>query len=139
MDRLPSATTEDQRCRLCHDQVESHAHLFFACNFSLRVRWLVSNKAKMHWPNLPWDELLEWLQQRTTPTGNIMLWVSFLVLSSMVYHIWQERNRRRFDDHSQPAHMLYELIARQIRVQLMEYPNRQDIPEGLKTIWNIED
>ena len=72
---------------------------------------MVSNKAKMQWPNLPWDELLEWLQKRITQPGSITLWVSFLVLSTLVYHLWQERNRRRFDDHSQPPNMLCELIT----------------------------
>ncbi|KAB5541586.1 hypothetical protein DKX38_014560 [Salix brachista] len=112
MDRLPRNAENDTTCKLCRREGESHDHLFFNCGYS---------------------------KKRTTAIGNFLQWISYLALSSTIYHLWRERNRRTFDNSGQPTKNLCDDILTQIRTQLMEHPRRDDIPDLHQRIWNLRD
>ncbi|KAJ6308766.1 hypothetical protein OIU76_018368 [Salix suchowensis] len=136
-DRLPRIVENDSICNLCRREGESHDHLFFNCGYSKKVWELISTKAQIAWPMLPWQDLLTWLEQRTTARGNFLQWISYLALSSTIYHLWRERNRRTFDSSGQPTKNLCDDILAQIRTQLMEHLRRVDIPDLHQRIWNL--
>ena len=138
-DRLPRTAENDNTCNLCRREGESHDHLFFNCGYSKKVWELITTKAKIAWPMLPWQDLLTWLEQRTTVTGNFLQWISYLALSSTIYHLWRERNRRTFDNSGQSTNTLCDDILVQIRTQLMEHTRKEDIPDLHQRIWNLRD
>ncbi|KAJ6673638.1 hypothetical protein OIU85_012630 [Salix viminalis] len=138
-DRLPNITEEDGICKLCRREGESHDHLFFHYGYSKQVWDLIASKANITWPTLPWQELLSWIERRSTTKGNFHQWISFLALSSTIYHLWRERNRRIFTNSGHPPNAISKGILVQIRTQLMESPRRLDIPEIHQRTWNLRD
>ncbi|XP_073061666.1 uncharacterized protein [Primulina eburnea] len=94
-DRLPYAI--DKACILCDGNIESVDHLFFRCAFSIAV----------------WTDIKNWLGMskimgsttavlrayRNHYGGKSMLArLRASALAATVYHIWNARNRRMFDD-----------------------------------------
>ncbi|KAJ6294296.1 hypothetical protein OIU76_022390 [Salix suchowensis] len=138
-DRLPNNAEDDGICMLCRREGETHDHLFFHCGYSKKVWNMIASKANITWPALPWQDLLTWIERRTTPTGNFHQWISYLALSSTIYHLWRERNRRIFSNCGQPPNATSKGILAQIRTQLMESPRRSDIPEIYQRSWNLRD
>ncbi|GFZ02541.1 hypothetical protein Acr_15g0011490 [Actinidia rufa] len=57
----------DPSCVLCHQDVESHEHLFFRCSFSGQILAKVLNRFQVIRSPIGWSEELEWA------TGN---WIS---------------------------------------------------------------
>ncbi|KAJ6314352.1 hypothetical protein OIU78_017928 [Salix suchowensis] len=119
MDRIHNVNVEDRSCKPCNQVAETHEHLFFQCQFSAQVWQSVNNKANMHWPSLPWTNLLKWTMNRVKKKGNINNRTGSLLLSSTVYHLWKKRNRRIFNDHYQASQTDSEDIYQQIRTQLI--------------------
>ncbi|KAL2224531.1 UNVERIFIED_CONTAM: hypothetical protein Sindi_3020800 [Sesamum indicum] len=67
-------------CILCDEgAMESHSHLFFRCRFSHQRLFEIRRWIRFHWPNRDWGTDIRTL------------------LASCVYHIWRERNLRRFE------------------------------------------
>ncbi|XP_059306387.1 uncharacterized protein LOC132057800 [Lycium ferocissimum] len=86
----------DPICQLCSvGEVETHKHLFFECNYASFV-W----QTLLHWTGIrrqigTWDEEVQWMSRRVTSSSPKWAILGF-VFTSVVYHIWMERNARRF-------------------------------------------
>ncbi|KAB5548042.1 hypothetical protein DKX38_011448 [Salix brachista] len=138
-DRVHTVNMEDGSCKLCNQATETHEHLFFQCLFSAQVWQTVNNKAKMHWPSLPWADLLQWAMSRVKKKGGINNHIGSLLLSSTVYHLWQERNRRIFCDHHKASQAISADIYQQVRTQLIHAQDRLKWPVQVQTTWNLLD
>ena len=126
---------ESNRCPLCDEEVESHDHLFFSCNYSSTVWQSVKQQAQIHWPSIRWNALLQWASNQFRSKKNVINLLSRHMLSSTVYFIWTERNNRIFQRHYKPPAMLSREVLSQVRLLLMNFHG--DIPSSMCMRWNI--
>ncbi|KAJ6432335.1 hypothetical protein OIU84_019555 [Salix udensis] len=136
MDRMHYTNGEDTNCRLCTRDPETHDHLFFTCRYSLQVWKYIQAKTHSRWPNLSWFSLVEWTSRRYQDTKSINNRIGALILAATVYYIWQERNRRIFQQLSQSVSTVGEAIFQVLRDQLMSN-NGLSMADGTRAIWNI--
>ncbi|KAJ6724821.1 hypothetical protein OIU85_022712 [Salix viminalis] len=101
MDRAHGITLGNQTCKLCNRADETHEHLFFQCPFSTKVWLSVKTRANILWPNLRWSDLLSWVLHRVKKKDSINNYIGSLAFTSTAYHLWQERNRRIFQNNYQ--------------------------------------
>ncbi|KAJ6917686.1 hypothetical protein NC652_019881 [Populus alba x Populus x berolinensis] len=137
MDHLQSTgIIRNATCIFCGLQTETHEHLFFECQFS-RVVWQTINaKASIHWPYLPWQNLLSWTTANYCKNTDIQHLIARLVLSTTVYYIWYERNNRIFKQIYRTSQELRDEAFEIIRACLMNKDHMQ-IPAIFKSIWNL--
>ncbi|KAJ6981609.1 hypothetical protein NC653_024876 [Populus alba x Populus x berolinensis] len=55
----------------------------------------------------------------------------------MVYSLWQERNRRIFDNHFQPPQTAAEEIINLIRTHITNMEHKCIIPALIRDIWGL--
>ncbi|XP_019235475.1 PREDICTED: uncharacterized protein LOC109215818 [Nicotiana attenuata] len=88
-------------CVLCNaDTEETHTHLFFECDYSRKMwssflRWIGDNRQVG-----TWEEEIERLttkQCNSRAHAEVLGWL----LAATVYHVWNERNARRFQEQQQ--------------------------------------
>ncbi|KAL0297927.1 UNVERIFIED_CONTAM: hypothetical protein Sangu_3170000 [Sesamum angustifolium] len=85
-------------CILCQDGLtETHDHLFFSCSFSRRCFAIIRQQIPLPWPHRDWQHGVQWASSRWRGKHVVNAFRS--LLASIVYHIWQERNARRFQQH----------------------------------------
>ncbi|KAL2235456.1 UNVERIFIED_CONTAM: hypothetical protein Sindi_1277800 [Sesamum indicum] len=84
-------------CILCDEgATESHPHLFFRCRFSRQCLYEIRRRIRFHWPNRDWATDIEWATRKWRGK-HIINRAYHTLLAACVYHIWKERNLRRFD------------------------------------------
>ena len=137
MDRLHNEGMVDRICKLCNQEVETHDHLFFLCGFAAQVWRTIANRSRTYWPPLHWHQLLQWTAQRYKNRRSISNLIGPSILATTVYHLWQERNRRIFQNRFQEAINISGDIYHHIRDNLANHPNRVDLPAQVRTVWNI--
>ncbi|GJW77335.1 RNA-directed DNA polymerase, eukaryota, reverse transcriptase zinc-binding domain protein [Tanacetum coccineum] len=98
------------KCSLCNVCADSHDHLFFGCNYSKKVWGKIKVKGKM---GIDSDNLNSLVLQLyiNLHKNKILLIVNKLILSSTMYHIWMERNKRNFQNLLRYDEELYEAIV----------------------------
>lgn len=87
---------QERACILCKQDLESHDHLLFTSQFS-QYLWQLC-KIKLGMQGTSAGSLAEealWIQQQFKERNQLFI-LSRVVLSGVVWHIWQERNRRIF-------------------------------------------
>ncbi|KAL2235573.1 UNVERIFIED_CONTAM: hypothetical protein Sindi_1289500 [Sesamum indicum] len=84
-------------CTLCDEgATESHSPLFFRCKFSRQCLIEVHRRVRFHWPNRDWLTDIQWATRKWS--GRHIINIAYrALLASCVYHIWRERNLRRFE------------------------------------------
>ncbi|KAJ6752481.1 hypothetical protein OIU85_002855 [Salix viminalis] len=130
-------SVEERTCKLCSSEAETHDHLFFQCRYSAQVWQTITGRACNHWPSLPWISLLEWTSTRFHRSKNMEDMIGPLLLASSVYHLWQERNSRIFQNNVKSVHTLSEEVHQQMRDLLSNADTRHGITEAIGNIWNI--
>ncbi|KAL0347741.1 UNVERIFIED_CONTAM: hypothetical protein Scaly_1790100 [Sesamum calycinum] len=86
----------DNGCVLCDGQhVEAHDHLFFNCQFSRRCLQIVQRQVRFHWPHSGWQQGIHWASKRWR-SAHLLNEASRALLAALVYHLWTERNNRKF-------------------------------------------
>ncbi|KAL2237591.1 UNVERIFIED_CONTAM: hypothetical protein Sindi_0950800 [Sesamum indicum] len=105
-------------CILCNeDLTETHAHLFFQCRFSRRCLTEIRRTIRFMWPNREWKDDITWASRRWR--GKHIINMSYrALLASCVYHIWKERNLRRFDHTERTPTTIALLIIEDIRQRI---------------------
>ena len=74
--------------------MDSHSHLFFTCDFSRTVWRQVKKEVELYGFHEDWDTILHALRSDRGPR----LLAQKLALEATVYTLWNERNRRLFQD-----------------------------------------
>ena len=82
-------------CILCRTSPESHSHLFFACPYSSRVWSATLSFAGELWQPMPWNDFVAWAALNWKGKSMKFL-ICRLCLAATVYHLWMERNNRKF-------------------------------------------
>jgi len=139
MDRLHSVgILTNNTCILCGINVESHEHLFFECNFTGTVWRAINTKAKMHWPCIPWQQLLQWASVHCQQRNNIISMIARLLLSTSVYILWHERNNRIFSNSYKTAQAIVEEIFQLLRTHITNMEHTCRIPDFICTVWGLQ-
>ncbi|KAL2249911.1 UNVERIFIED_CONTAM: hypothetical protein Sindi_2464800 [Sesamum indicum] len=138
------ATTDKQwlshleGCVLCNeDDLETHTHLFFQCHYSRRCLTAIRQTIRFLWPNKEWKLDIEWASRKWR--GKHIINMTLLaLLGSYVYHIWRERNLRRFKHTARTPVTLTSLIIEDVRLQILSI----NLPNSVSTsalyrLWRI--
>ncbi|KAL0455563.1 UNVERIFIED_CONTAM: hypothetical protein Slati_0895500 [Sesamum latifolium] len=109
----------DNTCVLCSTgEIESHTHLFFQCEFSRVCLRILEAEVRFTVPRIGWQHTIMWSSRRWRGKHP---WnaTSRALLASIVYHIWKERNKRRFGNISTTPERTARLCIEQIRLILI--------------------
>ncbi|KAL0294632.1 UNVERIFIED_CONTAM: hypothetical protein Scaly_3118000 [Sesamum calycinum] len=136
---LPSTnpSTVDAICGEATRFSESHDHLFFKCWFSKRCLTILKHKIRFPWPYLEWKRGIIWASKRLR--GNHFVNAALrATLAALVYHIWAERNSRKFAATASSAERVSNRVLEDIRMRILA----ADIPPSLQTrslyrIWKL--
>ncbi|GJR69495.1 RNA-directed DNA polymerase, eukaryota, reverse transcriptase zinc-binding domain protein [Tanacetum coccineum] len=112
-DRMVWMQGDTLKCSLCNGCADSHDHLFFDCIFSKKVWGKLMAKGKI---GLYSHSLNNIVMHLAANPHKSKIWqiVNKLILSSAVYHIWMERNKRNFQNLKRSNDALYDVIIRNI-------------------------
>ncbi|KAL0439692.1 UNVERIFIED_CONTAM: hypothetical protein Slati_2452200 [Sesamum latifolium] len=95
----------DRSCILCDSgEGESHSHLFFKCEFAGQCMRRLRVEVHFSLPYVDWQRNVEWASTKWRGRHPINA-AQRATLASVVYHIWRERNNRRFGGHQSTPHM----------------------------------
>ncbi|XP_019228669.1 PREDICTED: uncharacterized protein LOC109209786 [Nicotiana attenuata] len=116
IDRLGRwGVTVANECVLCATKdEESMEYIWFGCEYA-RTIWALL----LQWLNEKhqigsWEEEIEWLKRRTASKarGEILIFL----FTTMVYHVWAERNKRRFQGKTVACNQRIKDIAMELHI-----------------------
>ncbi|KAL0361808.1 UNVERIFIED_CONTAM: hypothetical protein Sradi_3865300 [Sesamum radiatum] len=125
-------------CSLCSGgYVETHQHLLFDCQYSPLCLASIRRRVRFPWPFRDWMTGIRWISSRWRGKHvvNAAYWT---LLASVVYHIWQERNRRQFQNEERTPMVLGRCIVKECRQRIIS----DNLPNSISTcalyrIWKI--
>ncbi|GKF73072.1 RNA-directed DNA polymerase, eukaryota, reverse transcriptase zinc-binding domain protein [Tanacetum coccineum] len=131
-------TIDDLKCALCKRCADSHDHLFFKCEFDLKV-WKEMLKKSSNLQGM--TSLVEIVNiiSNGRNKNNIGMVVNKLMLAATVYFLWQERNQRAFINESRSEEIVCKIIIEQVRNKLLSLKIKKSsnvIKEAKK--WNLQ-
>ncbi|GJY36038.1 RNA-directed DNA polymerase, eukaryota, reverse transcriptase zinc-binding domain protein [Tanacetum coccineum] len=125
-------------CLLCYDEMDSHKHLFFKCEFANKFWRMVKRKIKFHCADMEWQDLITKLSgmQNGNSVGSI---VRRLCLATCVYLVWQERNNKIFRDEARSIDNLFTIFNNiiQWRLSSLKVKKSQAVLSTAE-IWDIK-
>ncbi|KAK9666618.1 hypothetical protein RND81_14G198400 [Saponaria officinalis] len=104
----------DGRCYLCQQNVESHDHLFFGCEFSSRCLQIWSNRSKVQ---VQQHHVWDWWVQWRCRSGTLKKLVAGL-LNSLMYHVWWARNRCYYEQLVVMPEVVVSLAVQDMRMRV---------------------
>ncbi|KAL2251924.1 UNVERIFIED_CONTAM: Retrovirus-related Pol polyprotein from type-1 retrotransposable element R2 [Sesamum indicum] len=106
-------------CILCDEgTAETHTHMFFRCQYSRRCLATVRQHVRFSWPNREWKRDVEWASRKWR--GKHIVNIAYrALLSACIYHIWRERNLRRFEHTQRPERVLATCIVYDVRQRIL--------------------
>ncbi|KAL2245415.1 UNVERIFIED_CONTAM: hypothetical protein Sindi_2809700 [Sesamum indicum] len=105
-------------CVLCDGTMETHTHLFFQCRYSRRCLSEIRRLVRFPWPNRDWANDIDWAARKWRGKHIVNLAYRAL-LASCVYHIWRERNLRRFEHEERTSTTLAFLIVNDVKQKIL--------------------
>ncbi|PKU84501.1 Putative ribonuclease H protein [Dendrobium catenatum] len=113
-------------CSLCSGHLENHTHLFFVCDFSFYILKTVLPEFSSFFfrPTLP--QALDFIENSVllNRAGKDFC---FLVISSITYYIWRERNNRRFSNSRDNVAKVICNISMAVRLKISKWKNKTKI------------
>lgn len=105
--------TATVNCALCGTALETRDHLFFSCNYSSRV-WYILTKGILHSRYTSEWSLLQGILLDTSQS-RLQSFTLRYVFQISLHSLWRERNCRRHGEASNTAPKLAKLIDKEIR------------------------
>ncbi|KAL0295117.1 UNVERIFIED_CONTAM: hypothetical protein Sangu_3204000 [Sesamum angustifolium] len=134
----PWVPRAENGCVLCDGHFnETHEHLFFNCWYSKRCLSILKSKIRFHWPYSEWQRGLIWASKKWR--GNHLVNAAFrATLAALVYHLWIERNNRKFTATSTPAESITGRVLEDVRMRILavECPSSLQV-HNLYRIWHL--
>ncbi|KAL2251110.1 UNVERIFIED_CONTAM: hypothetical protein Sindi_2233300 [Sesamum indicum] len=117
-------------CVLCSlDTLETHQHLLFSCHYSKQCIRILYRKVRFSWTNRGW--MIDGMVVARKWRGKHVVNASYRnLLASLVYHIWQEPNRRKFQQLDREPSALANIILDEIRLRILS----EELPNTISTI-----
>ncbi|KAF5815287.1 putative RNA-directed DNA polymerase [Helianthus annuus] len=108
----------DLRCSLCKRCPDSHKHLFFECEYALAVWRRCKVFGKMIDAPNSWPDIVKFVEEKGFMKS---VWgvIGRLVLAASVYFIWQERNRRQFEEERRSVQQVWLVLEGWGRVGML--------------------
>lgn len=107
-------------CGLCPGS-ESHDHLFFNCPFTNHVWNTIQAKLHVTWPARSWAD---WVTHLSSFKGkSLKSVITRLGFTVTVYHIWIERNWRKFQNQSCTWEIVVHKNGNMVRARLLSLSN----------------
>ena len=127
-------------CLLCHSQVETHDHLFFACSFTSQIWSHILQVGDFSVPSSTWEQLVTWVSL-TWRGKSLQAKVRKLCLSTSVYHVWKERNQRFHLQKFTSAMDVSSTVEAEIRLQLSTFRGVLDNPQNrhIQLRWRLPE
>lgn len=97
-----------QSCVLCGERDETRDHIFFACPYSFTVWNNLAGRLSGYRTDPDWEITLQFLTNNDLQYLDKILLK--LVFQTSIYHIWQERNKRRHHTGYRSVDQLIRLI-----------------------------
>ncbi|GJT69902.1 RNA-directed DNA polymerase, eukaryota, reverse transcriptase zinc-binding domain protein, partial [Tanacetum coccineum] len=113
-------------CPLCEECPDSHEHLFFKCPYSMKIWNELKKKINMEEVNNDWENILNRVTDMACK-NSIRSVLRRVVLAACVYYIWDERNKRFFDNQKRNHEALMQLIINNIRMKLVSLKVKNSI------------
>ncbi|KAL2225359.1 UNVERIFIED_CONTAM: Retrovirus-related Pol polyprotein from type-2 retrotransposable element R2DM [Sesamum indicum] len=122
-------------CILCDEgNAETHTHMFFRCRFSRRCLADIRQQVRFSWPNHEWARDVEW-ESRKWRGKHIVNIAYRALLGACIYHIWRERNLRRFE---RTPTTLSILITEDVRQRILSVNLAKSVStRALYRLWRI--
>ncbi|KAI0513575.1 hypothetical protein KFK09_009600 [Dendrobium nobile] len=122
-----------QLCSLCNSFAENHNHLFFACDFSFNILKFILPYVNCFLLRPTLAQVLEFFINSNCFT---CLEKDFccLSVSCILYHLWRERNSRRFSDLRTNSVRLICNITTAIRFKISRWKNKDNLLQRF-TAW----
>ncbi|KAL0926686.1 hypothetical protein M5K25_002930 [Dendrobium thyrsiflorum] len=122
-------TVSDPVCPLCLSDMESLKHIFFDCNYSFSVisSFLPSFQSFYLRPSLSqaFQHVSNLHETKVVKRGLL------LTLNAIIYHLWRERNNRRFNSTSICTVSIAKLISKAIKFKLSSWKYKEYLLEKL--------
>ncbi|XP_060200662.1 uncharacterized protein LOC132628929 [Lycium barbarum] len=111
----------DPICKLCTiGATENHRHLFFECSYSKFIWQTLLHWMEIQRPIGDWNTEVQWMAKRVNNKNPKWTILGF-VFTATVYHVWRERNARRFQQTSRSSMDRTREIALQIHIAGQQY------------------
>ncbi|KAL0302605.1 UNVERIFIED_CONTAM: hypothetical protein Scaly_3027300 [Sesamum calycinum] len=125
-------------CLLCDGLFqETHDHLFFNCVYTRRCLAIIQRQVRFYWPYFEWQKGIIWASKKWRGT-HLVNAASRAVLAALVYHLWLERNKRKFQATASSADSVAARVIEDIRMRILSdelIPSLQT--RALYRIWKI--
>ncbi|XP_019242188.1 PREDICTED: uncharacterized protein LOC109222269 [Nicotiana attenuata] len=107
---------EEVNCPLCNEAEETIDHLLFKCRiaggiWSKLLQWQGITRTPMEW-----KREIQWAEGKATG-NNAHAQVYRLTLACAVYYIWNERNRRVFQEQQKIVEVIVRQIAQEVAIR----------------------
>ncbi|KAL2246377.1 UNVERIFIED_CONTAM: hypothetical protein Sindi_2905900 [Sesamum indicum] len=125
-------------CNLCNEgATETHDHLFFQCRFIRQCITEIRKIVRFSWPNRDWMTDILWPSRRWR--GQHIINMSYrALLASCVYHIWKERNLRRFEQTERTPSTMAVVIIEDIKQRIHSSVSTQSLFRLWRIPWPVE-
>lgn len=116
----------DVKCPLCNSCPDSHSHLFFKCDYSLKI-WSAM-KMKLSSGSLPndWKDIIEALVNLPNNDA-IRSILRRIVVAAGIYYVWNERNKRLFENEKRTEEIVIGIILEYVKLKLMSLRVRDSV------------
>ncbi|KAL2224004.1 UNVERIFIED_CONTAM: hypothetical protein Sindi_3039800 [Sesamum indicum] len=106
-------------CILCDEgTAETHTHMFFRCRFSRGCLAAIRQHIRFAWPNREWTRDVEWASRKWR--GKHIVNVAYrALLGACIYHLWRERNLRRFEQTRRSEGVLATCIIEDVKQRII--------------------
>lgn len=127
----------ESKCPFCNQQQDSLNHLFFQCFFCKEVADYFTNLGVEVVRHQSWSDLVVFASSNWSSNSLVNV-VNRLVLGSLVYFLWQERNLRIFQKKHRSSKQVINLIEETVRMKIMglKIRNVSRVFNSLR-LWNI--
>ena len=115
---------------------DTHSHVL-PCRFSRGCLAAIRHHIRFAWPNREWTRDVEWASRKWR--GKHIVNVAYrALLGACIYHIWRERNLRRFEHTHRPEAVLATCIIEDVRQRIISINLSSSISTcALYRLWRI--
>ncbi|PKU83813.1 Putative ribonuclease H protein [Dendrobium catenatum] len=110
-------------CSLYSGHTENHSHLFFDCDFSFYILKTIVPKFASFLLRPTLIQALDFIENSEISNRTEKDFF-FLVISCITYHIWRERNNRRFSNSSNNVAKVIGIILEAIRLKTVKWKHK---------------
>ncbi|KAI0510887.1 hypothetical protein KFK09_011497 [Dendrobium nobile] len=123
-------------CSFCNSFAENHNHLFFGCDFSFNILKFILPKVNCFLLRPTLAQVLKFFNNSNSFTCLEKDFCCFSV-SCILYHLWRERNSRRFSDLRTNSIRLICNISTAIRFKISRWKNKENLLQRFTVILSV--